>query len=184
MKKVIKRTILILFLIALVGLGVYFGPKFVLAMKYRSEAIRLVENSTVSTFKESKTTLVYDTNGEELTKLKNSKDLYYVEYKDIPETLGLAFVDVEDTDFYTHTGVDYKAIIRAIIANQKSNAVVQGASTITQQLARNTFLSQEVTWERKVKEMFIAHELEKSTLRNKSLNSTLTISTLATAIME
>lgn len=161
MKKVIKRTILILFLIALVGLGVYFGPKFVLAMKYRSEAIRLVENSTVSTFKESKTTLVYDTNGEELTKLKNSKDLYYVEYKDIPETLGLAFVDVEDTDFYTHTGVDYKAIIRAIIANQKSNAVVQGASTITQQLARNTFLSQEVTWERKVKEMFIAHELEK-----------------------
>lgn len=68
---------------------------------------------------------------------------------------------MEDKDFYEHAGVDLKAIIRAVIANQKSNDIAQGASTITQQLARNIFLTQEVTWERKVEEIFIAVGLEK-----------------------
>ena len=68
---------------------------------------------------------------------------------------------MEDRDFYNHSGIDIKAIIRAIIANRKSDTIVQGASTITQQVAKNVFLSQEVTWERKIKEIFLAWELEK-----------------------
>lgn len=93
--------------------------------------------------------------------MKKSKDLYYVEFNQIPQTLADAFVVMEDKDFYEHAGVDLKAIIRAVIANQKSNDIAQGASTITQQLARNIFLTQEVTWERKVEEIFIAVGLEK-----------------------
>jgi penicillin-binding protein 1A len=72
-----------------------------------------------------------------------------------------SFVVMEDRDFYNHSGIDIKAIIRAIIANRKSDTIVQGASTITQQVAKNVFLSQEVTWERKIKEIFLAWELEK-----------------------
>ena len=76
---------------------------------------------------------------------------------------------MEDKEFYTHSGIDYKAIIRAMLANRKNNKIVQGASTITQQLARNIFLSQEVTWERKIKEMFAAYSLEKKYSKEKIL---------------
>ena len=61
--------------------------------------------------------------------MKKSKDLYYVEFNQIPQTLADAFVVMEDKDFYEHAGVDLKAIIRAVIANQKSNDIAQGAST-------------------------------------------------------
>jgi 1A family penicillin-binding protein len=92
--------------------------------------------------------------------MKNTKDLYYVSYQEIPVTLVNAFVVMEDRNYYSHSGIDIKAIIRAIVVNQQSNEIAQGASTITQQLARNIFLSQEVTWERKVEEIFIAMKLE------------------------
>ena len=72
--------------------------------------------------------------------------MYYVDFSDIPLTLDNAFVVMEDRDFYNHDGIDYKAIVRAAIVNQKSNEIAQGASTITQQLARNIFLTQEVTY--------------------------------------
>ena len=87
--------------------------------------------------------------------------MYYVEMDNIPDTLAQAFIVMEDKDFYSHKGIDFKAIIRAIIANTENDEIVQGASTITQQLPKNIFLSQDVTWERKVKEMFVARDLEK-----------------------
>lgn len=93
--------------------------------------------------------------------MKASKDMYYIDFDNIPSVLADSFVVMEDRDFYNHSGIDIKAIIRAIIANRKSDTIVQGASTITQQVAKNVFLSQEVTWERKIKEIFLAWELEK-----------------------
>ena len=82
--------------------------------------------------------------------------MYYVDIGQIPDTLQKSFVVMEDKDFYKHKGIDFKAIIRAVIANTENDEIVQGASTITQQLAKNIFLSQEVTWQRKVKEIFVA----------------------------
>ena len=87
--------------------------------------------------------------------------MYYIGFSDIPLTLDNAFVVMEDRDFYNHSGIDIKAIIRALIANRKSDTIVQGASTITQQVAKNVFLTQEVTWDRKIKEIFLAWGLEK-----------------------
>lgn len=169
MKKRIKRIIIITLLLVLV-LGIaYVAPKLVQVHNMQSEAKTLVSKSTDATFMETKTTVVYDANGDELCQIKNSKDMYYVDMSQIPETLADAFIVMEDQDFYTHSGIDYKAIIRAMLVNQSRGEIVQGASTITQQLARNIFLSQEVTWERKIEEMFIAGELEKKYTKQKIL---------------
>ena len=161
MTKKVKWAILFIVLALLAAGGIYLAPKAASVWRMRRIAKTFVDSSTQSTFKETKTTLVYDKNGEELCQIKSSKELYYVTFDQIPKTLANAFVVMEDRDFYNHSGIDYKAIVRAALANQKSSEIVQGASTITQQLARNIFLTQEVTWERKIEEMFIAWDLEK-----------------------
>ena len=160
-KKMVKRVILGILAVLFIAGSIYAGPKAFAILRMSRIAKAFVDSSTASTFKESKTTLVYDTNGNELCKIKSSKDMYYVDFSDIPLTLDNAFVVMEDRDFYNHDGIDYKAIVRAAIVNQKSNEIAQGASTITQQLARNIFLTQEVTWQRKIEEIFIAWGLEK-----------------------
>lgn len=160
-KKMVKRVILGILAVIFIAGGIYAGPKAFAILRMSRIAKAFVDSSTASTFKESKTTLVYDTNGNELCKIKSSKDMYYIGFSDIPLTLDNAFVVMEDRDFYNHDGIDYKAIVRAAIVNQKSNEIAQGASTITQQLARNIFLTQEVTWQRKIEEIFIAWGLEK-----------------------
>ncbi len=169
MKKKIKKTLLIIFLVVLLAAAIYITPKIIQVYHFKQEAEQLVKASSEETFKQFKTTLVYDKNGEELCKIKNDKDLYYINYSDIPINLANSFIVMEDKEFYTHSGIDYKAIVRAMLANRKNNKIVQGASTITQQLARNIFLSQEVTWERKIKEMFAAYSLEKKYSKEKIL---------------
>lgn len=160
-KRRIRRIILLSLFAVFFAVLLYAAPKIQKIVKLSNEAKKLAQNSSESTFKDSKTTLIYDSSGNELCTMKNSKDLYYVEFSNIPETLANAFVVMEDRDFYKHSGIDYKAIVRALIANQQNDEIVQGASTITQQLARNIFLSQEVTWERKIEEIFLARDLEK-----------------------
>ena len=169
MKKIIKRIFLITILLCVLLAIAYVVPKLISVRNMQNEAKALVSQSTDATFMETKTTIVYDSNGDELCQIKNSKDMYYVDMSQIPETLADAFIVMEDQDFYTHSGIDYKAIIRAMLVNQSRGEIVQGASTITQQLARNIFLSQEVTWERKIEEMFIAGEMEKKYTKEKIL---------------
>lgn len=158
--RIIKKTLKILFILALAVAFIWLVPKAVTVVRLKFEADDIVKKSSVNTFRESKTTLVYDVNGDELCKIKSQKDLYYVNYEDIPETLVHAFVVMEDQGYYSHNGVDYVAIVRAMLANFKKKRVVQGASTITQQVAKNVFLTQEVDWKRKVKEIFISWGLE------------------------
>lgn len=160
-KRKFKKILVIIFGLLIFAAIIYLGPKLIKVHNLKKEADSYVQKSSASTFKDSKTTIIYDSQEQQLCTMKKSKDLYYVEFNQIPQTLADAFVVMEDKDFYEHAGVDLKAIIRAVIANQKSNDIAQGASTITQQLARNIFLTQEVTWERKVEEIFIAVGLEK-----------------------
>ncbi len=82
--------------------------------------------------------------------------------QDTPSILHDAIIAAEDESFYHHSGVDYRAILRAVISNLKSGERGQGASTITMQVARNFFLSNEKTYERKLKEVLVAFKLEKS----------------------
>ncbi|MGB3294615.1 MAG: PBP1A family penicillin-binding protein, partial [Phormidesmis sp.] len=81
-------------------------------------------------------------------------------YDEIPDVVVQAFIAAEDRRFYEHNGVDYRSIARATFANVTSGSVVEGASTITQQLARITFLTQDRSLQRKLKEAILAQRLE------------------------
>lgn len=81
---------------------------------------------------------------------------------ELPEQLTNAFIAAEDQRFYQHNGVDYIAIVRATIENIKAGEVVQGGSTITQQLAKNVFLTNDRTFSRKWKEFFYAKKIERT----------------------
>ena len=159
-KKIIKYIWISFWIVLITGL-VISAPTIVKAIQFSNEAKSIVAQSSYDTFKSSQTTIIYDKNGDQLCTMSGTKDLYYLDFADIPSDIVNAFVVVEDKKFYSHGGVDIIGIGRAIVANQKSDQVQQGASTITQQLARNIFLTSEVTLERKIKEAFIAIELEK-----------------------
>ncbi len=83
-----------------------------------------------------------------------------IEYDDIPDTLIAAFIASEDRRFYEHSGIDYQGIARATLANVRQRDVVEGASTITQQLARIAFLDQERSLQRKAREALLALKIE------------------------
>jgi penicillin-binding protein 1A len=81
-------------------------------------------------------------------------------YEDIPRNLVDAFIAAEDQRFYAHNGIDRRGIVRAAMANLQNRNVVEGASTITQQLARIVFLEQDRTFQRKVREILLALKME------------------------
>ena len=168
-RRLIRRLVLLTILLAFVVTLAIFSPKIIKVIQLAQDAKELVNDSSVDTFKSSGTTLIYDADGNELCSMRESKDMYYIDIGQIPDTLADAFVVMEDKDFYKHKGIDIKAIIRAVIANTENDEIVQGASTITQQLAKNIFLSQEVTWQRKVKEIFVATYIEKKYSKNEIL---------------
>lgn len=160
--KAILISQVILLTLILGALAFYFFGGYAKKIKdLRLEADQLVSNSTEETFRASQTSVVYDVNGKEISVVKGEKDSYYLTYDNIPEGVKAAIVSIEDKKFYKHHGVDFKAIVRAGVAMIRNQKITQGGSTITQQLARTVFLSNEKTWERKVEEMFIAAGLER-----------------------
>lgn len=127
-----------------------------------AEAKQVVEESTPDTFRLSETSYIYSDDGTELAKLAEDDDATYLTYDEIPTDIVNAFVAVEDRSFWTNGGIDYKGIVRVCLNYVKTRGeVAEGASTITQQLARGTFLTNEKTLSRKIKEIFIARELTK-----------------------
>lgn len=166
-RRVVRRIIIsyILVIFTIVGVigGYYayekFGKKI---LEFRENAIEIVRNSDESTFRQDETSVVYDTNGKKIREVTGEKEVYYKTYDEIPAYFVEAMVSVEDRRFYEHKGVDYEGIARAAYILFKNDGnITQGASTITQQLARGIFLTNEVSYERKIKEIFIAWELEK-----------------------
>ncbi len=128
----------------------------------KNNAVTLVAESTEDTFRASETSIVYDVNGKQIATLTGDKDMYYVEINTIPKAAVNAMLATEDRKFYKHNGIDIKAIAAAAVSLVKNNGELRrGGSTITQQLARNVFLNNAKEWSRKIKEMFIALELEK-----------------------
>lgn len=154
----------------LVLISVYFGTGLGGKInKLHASAVSLVRSSDESTFKANETSVVYDVNENEISTLKGDKDVYYLSYDEIPEYVKTAFVSIEDKNFFKHSGIDTKAIVRAAVAYVKNGKVTQGGSTITQQLARNIFLTHQVSWERKTEEIFVSLELEKIYSKTKIL---------------
>ena len=108
--------------------------------------------------------LIYDSNGKVIEKLESSgssRDLIK-SLDDIPQELVNAVLAIEDHNFYEHSGINIKRILGAVVKNIKSGYKAQGASTITQQLSKNLYLTSEKTYKRKIKEVYYSFILEKS----------------------
>lgn len=106
-----------------------------------------------------KPTVIYDEKSEEASKISANK-AEGVAIEEVPEHVINAVLSIEDHRFYEHNGIDIKGIIRAAFENLFAGGIVQGGSTITQQLAKNTILTPEKTFERKIKEVVIASQIE------------------------
>ena len=95
-----------------------------------------------------------------IIQLRQDKD--YVIFEDLPEDYVNAVIDVEDRRFYDHNGLDIISILRAVVNNIKAKEIVEGGSSITQQVAKNMYFTQEQKLTRKIAEIFLVYDLEKN----------------------
>ena len=109
---------------------------------------------------------IYDKNNTLIYYGSNTNNDSWVDIEDMGKYAVIATLSVEDKDFYNHNGFNYLRIIKAMYENIKNGEIVQGASTITQQYAKNLFLSFDKTWERKWKEMWLTFNLENNYSKN------------------
>lgn len=156
MKKIVKISLLILVLLftaAGITLGVYFA-----GIWSKVSTLQLNNDALTSP---SLTISLYDSENKPI-KEENMFNGNYVKAETLPEHTLNAFVSIEDKTFYQHKGVNYKRIAKAAFNNLKSRSLKEGASTISQQLIKNTHLSSEKTYERKLKEIALTSKLEKA----------------------
>ena len=119
----------------------------------------------------AQTTTIYDRSGTHvLYKIHGEENRKVIAHDDIPDDVRHATLAAEDDDFYDHIGVDFFSIARAFRENIRNSALEQGASTITQQLARNVFLSREKTFQRKFKEIVLALKIEQRYTKDEILD--------------
>ena len=110
----------------------------------------------------SQSTKIYDRAGEVLLfEIHGEEKRTVIPFEEIPEIVKKAALAVEDINFYEHAALDWKSIARAFFVNLRNVRVVQGGSTITQQLAKKAFLSDERTFTRKIRELVLAIQLER-----------------------
>jgi len=151
--RILRLIGILLFVLFFLLLGV-FGTTIVL-LKRDLPDIKMLED-----FSPPVVTRVYDKRGDLIGEFFFQKRLP-VSLNDIPRTMVDATIAIEDRKFYKHWGIDITGILRAVIQNIKARRTVQGASTITQQLARDLFLTQKRTIDRKMKEALLAIEIER-----------------------
>ena len=109
----------------------------------------------------NQTSYLYDINGNEITPLHGDQHRVMVSLEEVPKHVQQAFIAIEDERFYQHFGFDITGSIRAAYINLKAGSIVQGASTVSQQLAQNAFLTNETSYKRKIQEIWLAIKLEK-----------------------
>jgi penicillin-binding protein 1A len=120
----------------------------------RFEAYKIID------YKPDLTTQIFDRNGELIANIFDKQNRVYVKYKDIPPHLIEALVAIEDTSFFEHGGINFEAIFRALLKDIKAMKLVEGASTLTQQLIKNTILTRKKTLSRKLNEAILAYKIE------------------------
>lgn len=114
-------------------------------------------------------------NNDELLSDKSIFNSQYISLSQIPTETKEAFISIEDKNFYSHNGISPKRIVKALVRNILSGKAVQGASTISQQLIKNTHLSSEKTYSRKIKEISLALEMEKQLSKDEILENYLNV---------
>ncbi len=163
MKKIVKICLFVgLFIVfaLVIFLGTYFLVNY---LKYQN-----IPLNTDALTSPALNIEMFDNNSEKIED-ENSFNGNYVTINKIPEKTKEAFISIEDKDFYKHNGLNKKRILKAVYNNLKSMSLKEGASTISQQLIKNTHLSNEKTFERKIKEMVLTKKLEKNFDKDKIL---------------
>nr|HNI57533.1 transglycosylase domain-containing protein [Elusimicrobiota bacterium] len=151
--------------IALFG---FAGLLVVISLVLRHFLVDLPSIQSLENYTPSLVTKLYDVRGELITELFVEKRSV-LPLPQIPVDFQHAVLAIEDNNFYTHWGVDAKGVIRAFLANLRSGRLVQGASTVTQQLAKNIFLTRERTMTRKIKELLLTLQMEASLSKDEIL---------------
>lgn len=166
---VVLKLILIVFLI-LVSVGVVFaglsGGAILEVMKTAPEI-----DADIVKYEMSQNSTIVDEDGNEVDSIATKEYREIVDYDKIPDYLKQAFVAVEDERFYKHPGLDPQSIIGSAIENFRAGGIVRGGSTITQQLARNTYLNNDQTYERKIREIYLALEIEENLSKDEILGA-------------
>ena len=140
--------LIIIGFVCVIGVFVYFAKD--LPNPEELTERRIIESTKI--YDRTGKVLLYDVHGEEKRTV--------ILFGEIPQNLKNATIVIEDTNFYHHFGLDFKGILRAFLTNLQGKKVGQGGSTITQQLIKNTILSPERTYARKIREAILAIELE------------------------
>ncbi|MHC8522964.1 transglycosylase domain-containing protein [Rossellomorea sp. H39__3] len=122
----------------------------------------------------NRTSLMKDADGRVFSEINRPFRLY-TEDEDIPDFAKEIIITSEDQNFYEHVGFDAGAILRAVVKNLVFTHIKQGGSTITQQLARNMYLGQEKTYNRKLTELFYAGQIEKNLTKDEIMEMYLNV---------
>ena len=139
---------------------------FAIIIKYRLELPNI--QSMVEDHKPRMATTIYDKNNNVVDVLEaESRDA--VKLEDVSPYVKEAFLAIEDKKFYSHHGLHFKGIIRAVLTNFLKGKATQGGSSITQQLAKNAFLTPERTFSRKVKEAILTYQIERTYTKDEIL---------------
>ena len=139
---------------------------FAIIIKYRLELPNI--QSMVEDYKPQMATTIYDKNNNVVDVLEaESRDA--VKLEDVSPYVKEAFLAIEDKKFYSHHGLHFKGIIRAVLTNFLKGKATQGGSSITQQLAKNAFLTPERTFARKVKEAILTYQIERTYTKDEIL---------------
>ncbi len=119
----------------------------------------------------AQTSVIYDRTGEHiLYEIFGEENREVLSHNEIPDAVRIATIAAEDDAFYSHSGIDFKSVLRAAKVNAESDSIEQGASTITQQLARSIYLSSEKTLQRKIKEIILAIKIERKYSKDEILD--------------
>ena len=158
-KKRSRRYLFFKFLISIAILGILFGTVMAYAIFHWATG-DLPSFSRIADYRPAQVTTVLARDGSLIGQFYREKR-YVIELNDMAPHVPLAFLAVEDSEFYNHPGINFIAILRAFVANMQSGSIKQGGSTITQQIVKRLMLSPERSYERKLKEAILAFRLEK-----------------------
>ena len=156
----LNRLILVLFSLGCVGFIAVFG---VIVWALDTYSQNLPDHESLKNYDPPVVSRVYAWDGRLMAEFASERRVY-VPIESIPETVRNAFISAEDKHFYQHKGIDFRGIARAMIKNIKNIGTgrrPEGASTITQQVAKNLLLTNEVSYARKIKEMILAVRMER-----------------------
>ncbi len=154
-----------IFLVVFVGLVVAVGG--LVAWFY--SGLGLPTLSSLTEYKSAQNSKVFAADGTLLCELRGDENREIIALEKMPDALKQAVISIEDRDFYRHSGIDWKAVARALWANLVKGSVVQGGSTITQQYVKNAYVGPKRTVWRKIEEAHLAYQLERKYSKNKIL---------------